>query len=93
MNEDEIREGARRIDIDELIDAAHESMFGTSSIGFCVSCGAGQDGCEPDARAYPCDECGKATVYGAVELLLYARVNDDLPTGLQGGIVRVDGSR
>lgn len=39
------------------------------SIGFCQGCGAEQLGCEPDARAYTCESCGKPEVYGAEELL------------------------
>ncbi len=38
--------------------------------GFCVACGADADGCEPDARGYECEECGKPSVYGAEELLI-----------------------
>jgi hypothetical protein len=38
--------------------------------GFCLGCGAEAYGCEPDARAYLCESCGKHEVYGAEELLL-----------------------
>jgi len=38
--------------------------------GFCIECGNEQHGCEPDARKYECDECGKKSVYGAAELAL-----------------------
>jgi len=40
------------------------------STGFCVACGAERDGCEPDARNYPCEACGAMAVYGAEELLM-----------------------
>lgn len=40
------------------------------SIGFCLACGADRDGCEPDARGYTCESCGKPEVYGAEEVLL-----------------------
>jgi hypothetical protein len=43
--------------------------------GFCLACGAMQECCEPDARKYRCDNCGKSEVYGAEELLLMGRVN------------------
>ncbi len=43
--------------------------------GFCLECGAMQECCEPDARKYHCDNCGKSEVYGAEELLLMGRVN------------------
>lgn len=40
------------------------------NVGFCVACGAGRDCCEPDARRYHCDECGRDQVYGAAEIAL-----------------------
>ena len=40
------------------------------SIGFCKACGADQEGCEPDARNYTCESCGKPEVYGAEECLM-----------------------
>jgi hypothetical protein len=42
------------------------------SIGFCKECGHSQDGCEPDARNYPCESCGAMAVYGAEEILIGA---------------------
>jgi len=43
-------------------------------MGFCLSCGAERECCEPDARGYICDECGKSKVYGAEEILMMGRV-------------------
>jgi len=43
--------------------------------GFCVFCGNMQGGVEPDARKYVCDECDKAGVYGAQELVLMGFVS------------------
>lgn len=43
---------------------------GDNNIGFCRACGAEQDGCEPDARRYLCEDCGHHQVYGAEELVL-----------------------
>jgi hypothetical protein len=40
--------------------------------GFCLACGYEQDGVEPDARDYTCEECGAHKVYGAEELLMMA---------------------
>ncbi len=38
--------------------------------GFCITCGEWTSGgCEPDAREYRCDSCGRRTVYGAEELI------------------------
>jgi hypothetical protein len=34
------------------------------------SAGEDADGCEPDARRYKCEHCGKRAVYGADEILL-----------------------
>lgn len=39
-------------------------------VGFCTACGAEHEGCEPDAREYPCESCGEKKVYGAEELLI-----------------------
>jgi len=45
--------------------------------GYCVNCGDitrfGMT--EPDARRYPCDECGKNTVFGIEESLLCGYIN------------------
>lgn len=40
------------------------------TLGGCVSCGELQNGCEPDARQYECESCGKRSVYGLEELLI-----------------------
>jgi hypothetical protein len=34
------------------------------SEGFCLACRSPRECCEPDARAYKCDECGEHAVYG-----------------------------
>lgn len=38
--------------------------------GFCLACGESQDDCEPDAREYTCESCGKPRVYGAEEIII-----------------------
>ena len=44
--------------------------------GFCIECGHQTcGGCEPDARKYTCEACGKDTVYGAEELVLMGYVS------------------
>jgi hypothetical protein len=58
------------IDPKALLDAVERQELGTDNPGFCVACGEERDGCEPDARKYPCESCGKSQVYGAMELLL-----------------------
>lgn len=45
-------------------------MTGDGFPGFCLACGYKQDGCEPDARGYKCENCGEMKVYGAEECLL-----------------------
>jgi hypothetical protein len=39
-------------------------------MGFCLACGAEQEGVEPDARKYKCEACGEDKVYGCEELLI-----------------------
>ena len=41
-----------------------------ANVGFCVACGASRDGCEPDARRYPCESCKMNLVFGAEEIAL-----------------------
>lgn len=53
----------------EAIEEASDNMC-----GFCLACGAEKECCEPDARKYKCDECGKNLVYGAEELALMGYV-------------------
>ena len=55
-----------KIDINELIEAAASDC----GEGVCLACGEFQDGCEPDARNYTCDSCGKNKVFGAEEAIL-----------------------
>ena len=58
------------VTLDRVMPLAEASMFGVENPGICVHCGADRDGCEPDARQYPCDACGEFAVYGAEELLI-----------------------
>jgi len=48
----------QNLNVDEVMEAAEEQMFGTENPGFCLACGERQDGCEPDARNYECECCG-----------------------------------
>ena len=41
--------------------------------GLCLACGTSRDCCEPDARKYRCEECGRNEVYGASEIMLMGR--------------------
>jgi len=56
--------------MDQLIDTVKDCTFGMANTGICVECGNAQDGCEPDAREYVCDDCGEPKVYGAEEIFM-----------------------
>ena len=47
-----------------------EEMIFEGNMGFCIDCGCEAYGVEPDARAYPCQVCGRCKVYGAEDLLI-----------------------
>lgn len=53
------------LDLDRIMEAIENDEM----MGFCKSCGFEQDGCEPDARNYTCEDCGEDQVFGAEELL------------------------
>ena len=55
------------IDMDMVIQVLEEGN--PDHIGFCIACGDEAYGCEPDARNYECESCGKMEVYGAEECL------------------------
>jgi hypothetical protein len=59
---------------DRIIDLVRRYHESCDNSGLCVYCGYEVDGCEPDARQYTCDECGKDGVYGAEELLFHIGV-------------------
>jgi hypothetical protein len=67
-----MRQARRKSVIDPaaLITAVENSLLCMGSMGFCVKCGHEQDGCEPDARKYECEDCGERAVFGAEELLI-----------------------
>lgn len=52
-----------------------EVIHGDNNVGWCRFCGNEQDGCEPDARNYECEECGAAQVYGAEEYVMHGWVS------------------
>lgn len=59
----------RSITVDRVLEAVKRQMFDLDNPGFCLACGEEQDGCEPDARGYECEACGKRQVYGAGEVM------------------------
>lgn len=58
------------LDIKRVIEAVGESWRTTYNPGFCLECGYEQDGCEPDAEGYECENCGAHAVSGAENCLL-----------------------
>lgn len=55
---------------DWVLDACQRRNTTLDNPGWCCGCGEEVEGCEPDARRYTCDSCGKDLVYGAEEYLL-----------------------
>jgi predicted RNA-binding Zn-ribbon protein involved in translation (DUF1610 family) len=55
-----------QITIEQVMTAVESGEY----IGICTACGFEQEGVEPDARRYECEDCGAHKVYGAEELLL-----------------------
>lgn len=55
---------------DRIIEAIERSYRSLDNPGFCAACGEDAYECEPDARKYKCEYCGKNAVYGAEEFLL-----------------------
>lgn len=57
------------ITYERVIEAINRRDTQLDNPGFCNSCGADHNDCEPDARGYICDECDAEEVYGAEEYL------------------------
>jgi hypothetical protein len=53
-----------------VVSAVERRLYSLDNPGFCVACGEGAEGVEPDAQQYECECCGEKAVYGAEELLL-----------------------
>lgn len=58
------------ITLDKVMEAVERRNTTLDNPGFCIACGEEAEGCEPDARCYECDHCGKRYVFGAEELLM-----------------------
>lgn len=56
--------------LEQVMQLVESNMTDCTNIGICIACGEEQDGCEPDARNYLCENCGKRKVFGAEELLM-----------------------
>lgn len=55
-----------KLNLDQIMNAVENDDM----VGFCTACGHEQDGCEPDARNYECENCGEKKIFGAQELLI-----------------------
>jgi len=53
------------------------------TLGVCLACGNVQNGCEPDARKYKCEDCGEMEVYGIEEAVMMGAVDVE-DEGLDG---------
>ncbi len=58
------------ITLERVMEAVERGHTSLDNPGLCIACGKDADGCEPDARAYECECCGRNAVYGAEELLM-----------------------
>jgi hypothetical protein len=58
------------ITLEKVLEACERRMTTLDNPGFCIACGNEQEGCEPDARKYECEACGKKAVYGSDELAM-----------------------
>ena len=56
--------------LERIMEAVEDSHSSLANPGFCVACGEGADGCEPDARNYKCESCGARQVFGAEWMLM-----------------------
>jgi hypothetical protein len=54
---------------ERVLDAVERGHVSLDSPGFCVTCGSEAHNCEPDAREYTCEACGKPHVFGAEEIM------------------------
>ena len=57
------------ITFDVIRDAIERRETSLDHPGFCIDCGEEHFECEPDARNYECENCGKLKVFGAEEIL------------------------
>jgi len=64
----------KSITVDRVIEAVERGRKTLDNPGFCIACGESAKGCEPDARNYKCEYCGKRMVFGAEELLYHFAV-------------------
>jgi len=66
------------ITLDKLDRASYRRNTSLANPGFCLSCGAASNECEPDARELTCRKCGKDTVYSETELVVMLQPDYDV---------------
>ena len=64
------RFGLKKIDIDDVMNAAQRHIIDLDNPGFCLACGEENDCCEPDMEDGRCEYCEENAVYGAEGLLI-----------------------
>ena len=67
----------KSVTYERVEEVVREAQVSLDNPGICIVCGADADGCEPDARAYECEECGARAVYGVEELLVSGLVRSE----------------
>lgn len=55
---------------DRVLAACMRRMNTLDNPGFCISCGAPQEGCDPDTEKARCETCNKMEVYGSDQLVI-----------------------
>ena len=58
------------ITTERIASALEDYELNCGNPGFCLTCGADADGCEPDAEFYECEECGSPEVFGAMQVAI-----------------------
>ena len=64
MTEPGIERGIRTEKVRERAAEYIELLEAGEYVGLCAACGYIQEGCEPDAHNYECENCGKRAVSG-----------------------------
>jgi hypothetical protein len=65
---------------DRITEAVERNMTTLDNPGFCIACGEEAEGCEPDARNYECECCGKATGVRGARVIVHDLIFITHPT-------------
>jgi predicted RNA-binding Zn-ribbon protein involved in translation (DUF1610 family) len=58
------------VTVERVVEMVKRYRVTLDNPGICFACGEEAHECEPDARNFRCDDCGKYEVYGAEEALM-----------------------